>query len=319
MKDHVLKKYSKYLFLAAFLIIAVLAFLVVKSYVNAILSSIVLAYLFYPWYKKLNSIVKRDYLAAFLMTILLIILIIAPSFFVANSMIKESITLYNEIKTSQLNLPNYILTGIDKIFQYIIGESSTLLKALPKFFINVFITLFLFFYLLKDGTKIIKEIKSLIPLSEKHKNDVVNEFKNVTDAIVYGLILTGIIIAIVAVIGFYIFKVSSPVLWGLAILVISILPGIGNTFIWVPIGIIKILNNDITNGVGILIYGALFISGLETLIRVKIIGYKTKIHPAFIVLGVFGGISLLGFIGLFFGPLILVIFITLLKSILVEK
>ena len=319
MKDHVLKKYSKYLFLAAFIIIAILSFLVVKGFVNAILSSIVLAYLFYPLYKKLNLIIKKDYLTAFIITIILVILIIITSFFIFNSIVKESLLLYKDIKTAQLNLPSYILTALDKIFQYIVNESSRLLFALPKFFINVFITLFLFFYLLKDGTKIIKEIKSLIPLPEKHKNNVVKEFKNVTDAIVYGLILTGIIIAIVAVIGFYIFNVSSPMLWGLAVLIISILPGIGNTFIWVPIGIIKIINNDITNGIGILIYGALFISGLETLIRVKIIGYKTKIHPAFIVLGVFGGISLLGFIGLFFGPLILVIFITLLKSILVKK
>ncbi|MEK6835853.1 MAG: AI-2E family transporter [Nanoarchaeota archaeon] len=319
MKDQVLKKYAKYLFIAAFIIIAVLAFLVVKNFLTGILSSLVLAYLFHPWYKKLNSVIKKDYISAFIITILLIIIIIIPTFFVVNSLVKESLLLYNNFRSGEINLPGYVLDAVDKVFRFIISESSNLIIAIPKFLINAFITLFLFFYFLKDGEKIVKDIKGLIPLTEAHKNTVVSEFKNVTHAIVYGLILTGIIIGITSTIGFLIFKVSSPILWGLLVLIVSILPGIGNTLIWGPIGVIKIINNDSFNGIGLLVYGALFISGLETIIKPKLIGYKSKIHPVFVVLGVFGGISLLGFIGAFFGPLILIVFITLLKSILIKK
>ena len=82
---------------------------------------------------------------------------------------------------------------------------------------------------------------------------------------------------------------------------------------------ILILVGDLFNGIGILIYGLILISGVEAILKPKFIGKKSNIHPALIVIGVFGGIQFLGFIGIFFGPLILITFITLLKSILKES
>ena len=184
---------------------------------------------------------------------------------------------------------------------------------------HAFVTLFLFFYFLRDGERLVQDIKSLIPLNERQKEHVVNEFKNVTYAIVYGLILVGLIIGGLATLGFYIFKISNPILWGLITILVSVLPGIGNWIVWFPAGVIKIIQGDLFNGIGLLIYGFIFISGVEAILKPRFIGKKSKIHPALIVLGVFGGIQLLGFIGLFFGPLILVIFITFLKSILSER
>lgn len=319
MKNNTFKKYSKYLFLGIFLIITLLAFLVVKSFVTSILTSIVLSYLFYPWYKKLTNLIKNRSIAALIMVIFLIIIIIIPTFFIINSLVKESLPLYTYIRSNQLNLTPEIQNALNKIVQYMINEASSLAFTIPKFLLHAFVTLFLFFYFLRDGERLIREIKSLIPLNEKHKEHVVNEFKNVTYAIVYGLILVGLIIGVLATLGFYIFKLSNPILWGLITILVSVLPGIGNWIVWFPAGVIKIIQGDLFNGIGLLIYGFIFISGVEVILKPRFIGKKSNIHPVLIVLGVFGGIQLLGFIGLFFGPLILVIFITFLKSILSER
>ena len=319
MKNNTFKKYSKYLFLGIFLIITLLAFLVVKSFVTSILTSIVLAYLFYPWYRKLTNLIKNRSIAALIMVIFLIIIIIIPTFFIINSLVKESLPLYTYIRSNQLNLTPEIQNALNKIVQYILNEASNLAFTIPKFLLHAFVTLFLFFYFLRDGERLIQDIKSLIPLNERQKEHVVNEFKNVTYAIVYGLILVGLIIGGLATLGFYIFKISNPILWGLITILVSVLPGIGNWIVWFPAGVIKIIQGDLFNGIGLLIYGFIFISGVEAILKPRFIGKKSKIHPALIVLGVFGGIQLLGFIGLFFGPLILVIFITFLKSILSER
>ena len=202
MKNNTFKKYSKYLFIGIFLIITLLAFLVVKSFVTSILTSIVLAYLFYPWYRKLTNLIKNRSIAALIMVIFLIIIIIIPTFFIINSLVKESLPLYTYIRSNQLNLTPEIQNALNKIVQYILNEASNLAFTIPKFLLHAFVTLFLFFYFLRDGERLIQDIKSLIPLNERQKEHVVNEFKNVTYAIVYGLILVGLIIGVLATLGF---------------------------------------------------------------------------------------------------------------------
>jgi len=319
MKDHPLKKYSKYLFLGVFLIITILAFLIVKSFVTSLLTSIVLSYLIYPIYKRLNKYVKNNSISALIMVILLIIILVIPTFFIINSIFKESLLIYNYIKSFELSLDPSISNALNKATQYIVTEASNLVISIPKFILHAFITMFLFYYFLRDGETLIQNIKHLIPMTEKHKEHVINEFKNVTNAMVYGLILVGLIEGVISAFGFYFFNVSSPLFWGIIITILTILPGIGTSLIWAPAGIIKLLQGELFNGIGLLIYGLILISGLETILRAKFIEDKSKIHPALIVLGVFGGVKILGFIGLFFGPLILIIFITFLKSILIEK
>ena len=319
MKNNVLKKHSGYLFLGALLLIALLAFFVVKPFITSILTSGVLAYLLYPWYKKLNNYIKNKSFSSFIMVLFLLIILFIPTFFIINSLVKEVLPLYNYISSNELSLSPEISNVLNKIVQYVLKEASNLALTIPNFLLHTLITLFLFYYFLKDGEKLIQEIKSLIPLKEKHKNHVINEFKNVTHAIVYGLILVGLIIGASATLGFYIFKVPNPILWGLITIITSMLPGIGNWIVWLPASIIKIFQGNLLGGVGLLIYGLIFISGLEVFLKLKFIGDKSKIHPALIILGIFGGIQIMGFIGIFFGPLILTIFIKLLKSFLNES
>lgn len=316
MKNNILAKNSKYLFIGVFLIIAILSFLVIKSFITSILSSIVLSYLTYPIYKRLNNYIKNKSISALLIIFLLILIIFIPMFFAINSLFKESLFIYNYLKSNELILNPEISNLLNKIVQYIVNEASSLVVTIPKFLLHVFVTVFLLYYFLKEGENLVYEIKSLMPMDEKHKNKVVDDFKKVTHSIVYGVMFIGLIVGALSTIGFYIFKVQNPVLWGLITTIMSVLPGVGNWIVWFPAGIIKIIQGDLFNGIGLLIYGFILISGLEVILKLKFIGEKSNVHPALIVLGVFGGIQVLGFVGIFFGPLILIIFITFLKSIL---
>ena len=307
-----MKNLNKYLFFGIFLIILILAFLIIKPFITAILTSIVLAYLFYPFYNVLNKKIHKT-LAAVIILLIAILLFVIPIFFVINSLLNESIMIYNSIK--QINLDPLLSSTLNKVFNYITLQAQELIKSIPKFLVNIFITLFLFYYFLKEGNHIIEAVKKIIPLEKKHKEIVVNEFKRVTSAVVYGLILIGLIVGILTSIGFYLFNVSNPILWGLIVIIASILPGLGTSVIWIPASLIKLFQQDYFNGIGLFLYGLIFISGFEVVFKPKLISYKSDIHPTLIVLGVFGGLALLGFIGVFFGPLILVIFITFLKHL----
>ena len=95
--------------------------------------------------------------------------------------------------------------------------------------------------------------------------------------------------------------------------ILSLLPLIGTAIIWLPIGIMLLVEGHVFAGLGILIYSAVLTSNVDNLIRPKIISKKANIHPVLVLIGVFGGLKLFGFVGVVAGPLILALLLVLLK------
>ena len=109
---------------------------------------------------------------------------------------------------------------------------------------------------------------------------------------------------------FFIFGVSSPIIWGLIIAFLAFVPFIGGALIWIPAVLIKVLNGKPKIAFGIAI-GGLVISYIDTFIRPRIIGSKAAIHPAIILLGLLGGLKLMGIPGIIIGPIILSLLLNL--------
>jgi len=313
-------KYSKYFFIGLFIIILLLSFFVVKELIIPILLSIILAYFFYPVYRFLNRYIKNRSICSLVMILILLLIVAIPLIFIIPVLVKESLSIYNYL--SNLNITNLnplIMEGINKGVLSFVGSISKFILTVPSILINLFITLFILYYLFKDGEKILQNIRDMIPLDDKHKDTIVREFKQVTNGVAYGLMLVGLIDGILAAIGFYIFNVSNPIFWGLIVMILAILPALGASLVWAPLGIIKLINYDTFNGIGILIYGFFILSGVETFLRPKLIGDKTKLHPIIIIVGVMGGLKFFGLVGIIFGPFILVILTTMFKFLVIKK
>ena len=170
-----------------------------------------------------------------------------------------------------------------------------------------------------DGKRIIDKLKGHIPLRAKQKEELANRFSNVIYASIYGMIVTAFVQGAVGALGFWIFDVSSPILWGLVTVIVAILPFVGAALVWLTAAIFKLAAGDTFNGLGLLFYGMFIISTIDNLIRPGIIGSRAKIHPSVVLLGVLGGVELFGFLGIIIGPLILSILTIFLDLYLVEK
>ena len=133
------------------------------------------------------------------------------------------------------------------------------------------------------------------------------------------MILIAIIQGAVGALGLWLFRAPSPVILGIVMVILIILPVVGAVLIWLPIAIIKILQGDMFNGIGLLLFGILILSTIDNFIRPKIIGTRAKIHPVIILIGVLGGIELFGIIGMVLGPLILGILSVFLEFYIQEK
>ena len=122
-------------------------------------------------------------------------------------------------------------------------------------------------------------------------------------------------------IGFYIFGVKSAIFWGVIMAIFALIPFIGPAIIWVPASLFLIINGIIANsyweigmGIGLFVYGVAIISTIDNILRIKLIGGKSEVHPLTGLIGIIGGIELFGLIGIFVGPILLSLLITLFKD-----
>jgi len=312
-------KHSNYFFIALFLIIAVLAFFIIKELIFAALYSIVLAFFFYPLYDKINSLIKIKWISALIVMIIIIFIVTIPLVFVSNSLIKESLGFYSSVTKWQLELAPFLREGLQNIMLSFSNTASDFLFNLPARLLSIFVSLFLLFYLFVDGKNLVNNFREILPLDSKKKDLFFNEFRQVSHGVVYGLILTGIIVGILSGIGFYLFHVKSPILLAFVVMIFVILPVLGSFLVWGPIALLKLMEGDTFNGFGLIIYGVIVLSLVELILNQKLISKKAKIHPILTILGVVGGLKFFGFIGIIFGPFLLALFVTMLKYLVVER
>lgn len=325
MKEYADQK-TKYLYLALFFVLLYLSFLLIKPFILAILVSFVVAYMIYPVYIRLNSIINNRSLCSVLTLLILIIIILIPIFFIAEKIIPEASTLYHNVVNvdlgglnnwinnylgTELNLELYLRDATSKLLNLLLKNLSDYAMTLPVKFAMVFISMFIIYYLLKEGEIIVEGMRKYLPLKEEYKHELLERLKEVTYATVYGVIVTAIVQGIAGTIGLVIFDVKSPLLFGLLMSIAAMLP-FGAALIWLPLASSKIFSGDLFNGIGLLIYGALIISLIDNIVRPMIISKKSRTHPLITILGVIGGLSLFGFVGVIIGPLILAVLISFL-------
>ncbi len=318
-----LKKHSKYFFIGSFILISLISVILAWPFVAAIFGAIVLAYLFYPVYEFIFRRVKNETASAALVSLLVLVIFIVPLLFVGNTLFNEASKLFFEIK--KINFEELGTRYLDSLFGENIDISSLLKDALnrlsifllqyvdrfilelPQKILSGFVMFFVMFYLFKDGKRLLFSIKEALPLKRKYREDIAKKFNDTIYATMYGVVVTAIIQGIVGSIGLLIFDVPSPILWGSVMIISAMIPFAGAAFVWLPASIYKFSIGETTNGLGLFLFGLFIVSIIDNIIRPKIIGKRSKVHPALVLIGALGGIRLFGLIGVVVGPLILAI------------
>src|SRR3989338_2812346 len=128
---------------------------------------------------------------------------------------------------------------------------SALIFSLPNLIVGFFIMLFIIFFALRDGEKLVTRITSLIPLEENYKKRFQKKLTTSIESLFYGTVAVAAIEAIVAMIGFYFLGVPAPILWAFIIGLTALIPGIGATLVWVPMTIISYVQGNTSQAIAI--------------------------------------------------------------------
>ncbi len=223
-------------------------------------------------------------------------------------------------------IQSFLQNGIISFGKSVWNKIYTSFITLPSRFIDFFIMVFLLFFLFVDGKRVLNTVRQLLPMKIEHEAFILKTLKDTTDAIVFGQTVTAVLQGIIAGIGFWLFGVPHALLLGVIIGFLAIIPFLGSTIIYVPIAFYFILqgmnmgdNGALIKGVLLLFYGIVFISSIDNFLKPKIIGDRAKLHPAFVFIGVIGGLALFGIIGFFLGPIIFGLFLSMVQIYKKEK
>lgn len=211
----------------------------------------------------------------------------------------EQRTGYDVLDTSNIMSAVSILP---KIGQVLMGEIS-------GFAINVAVLVLILYFMLIGGAKMEKYVYSILPFSDENKKNVLNEINMIVTSNAIGIPLLAIIQGLIALLGYWIFDVPSPFLFGFLTCFATIIPVVGTALVWLPLALYMTLTGDWVNAAGLTAYALIIITNVDNLIRFILQKKMADTHPLITIFGVIIGLSLFGFMGIIFGPLLISIFI----------
>jgi predicted PurR-regulated permease PerM len=320
---------------------------ILSPFLTSILWAILLAIVFYPLFRRLQRLLKkREFLCALTMTVLVTFVIVLPFCLLIVSLANEVVGTYHWVEEmlqtgrlqtyldqikeipffqrlwdklyhyediSQTHLTDFLLKNLQQVSTFLFNQTSKIIKGLSTFIIGFFFTLLSLYYLFKDGAHLFERIKDVIPLPFIERDLLINRFKDMVYATIYGGILIAIIQGLLGGIIFWILGFSSPILWGTAMSFLSFIPIGGTAIVWIPAVILLFIQGAFLKGIILLFLGIFVIGMADNFLRPMFISARTKIHPLFLFFAVLGGVQVFGLIGLVMGPLIATLSLTLIE------
>lgn len=319
-----MKKTTFYASVVVMITLAVLAFLVARPYIAALVFGAVFAYWLHPLYEKLAKRMGSTG-SALLLSILLFIAIILVVQYGIFLILREVSRLFTTIQNIDLSIFTgagtaetwfSLSTILEQVSNAIYSYISKIVYSLPHLLISLFIFIMTFFYSLTDGKNIYRWVKKKVPFPPERKRKVLEDITGYVNAFIKVQLVIGILQGVICAIGFYFFGLRPYILLAsLAAVILSIIPIIGPYLLYAPVGTLMILQGNIYNGIGLLIFGLTLGSILDYIIRPQLTGKYAKIHPLIILLGILGGIVAFGAVGIIIGPIVLSVLVIILKKL----
>ncbi|MBD3249332.1 AI-2E family transporter [Candidatus Woesearchaeota archaeon] len=322
------------------LFISLLLIIGLWDFIPFILTGLILAYVFFPLFNWTSRKIKNDLVSAGITVAVSLLIVVVPIMIISSILVVQSGEAVNYIENTKIipkitefisapeNFQPYLggedlqnsLKGIaEKAVSLVTGYIPSFINFLSNFVLGVFISFVVLFFALIDRGNFLKFVESFIPVSEKAKKRIQDEGETVIKTVVYGMFLVALIQGAAGGIGFFIFGVKGAALWGLIMAFAAIIPVLGAFLVWLPVSIYLFASGDTYGGIGLFLYGAIVVSYIDNIARMKIFNSLGKIHPLVTLFGLLIGLPFFGAIGVIIGPLIIALFMTVLKIVHEEK
>jgi predicted PurR-regulated permease PerM len=314
---------------------------ILSDFIGPLSFAALLAFVFYPLYRPLRRLLAgRDGLAATLMTTAVVLLVMVPTFYLFVLITRESVSLYQDVSefvTSgrtheimeqvrasrlgqfwsalgpsleelKIDIPQLLLRGSQAVSGFLVAQAPAAAANVFRFVVNFFFAVFAMFFFFRDGERMIRALRDLIPMEAANKDAVIGRFSETLSAVVLGSVLTGAAQGILGGIAYWALGVPFAVLLAGATAFLSLVP-FGGPLVWIGVAVYFAIDADYWRAIIMAAWGILVIGTADNFIRPLIIGGRTEIPTVLLFFGILGGLQAYGFIGMFIGPAIIAILV----------
>ena len=180
-------------------------------------------------------------------------------------------------------------------------------------FIAIGLMYFMLFYMLTNRNELKESLSEYIPMNRSNLKQIGKEVQIMVRSNALGIPMVGLAQGIVALIGFLIFGTEDPFFWFVIVTISSMIPFVGTLLGILPVFLVTLSAGDNFAAWGILIYGFVVVGMTDNIFRLYVLKRLDDVHPLITLIGVIVGVPLFGFIGLIFGPLLISLFIVIVK------
>ena len=193
--------------------------------------------------------------------------------------------------------------------QALTSRAFTIGQNTLEFVVNLFVMLYLLFFLLRDGRALSAQAARALPLKLQHSRRLLDQFATVVRATVKGNVVMALVQGTLGGLAFWVLGISGPLLWGALMALLSLLPAIGAALVWGPVALYLLSTGSIWSAVGLAVWGVLVIGLVDNVLRPILVGKETQLPDYLVLLATLGGLSVFGLNGFVIGPVIAALFI----------
>lgn len=306
--------------------VSVIAFFIFKPYIAPIFLAAVLAIVFHPLYEKIRKFFGVNESVASLTTVVIILAaILIPSVFFGAAIFNESVVFYDYLSQQsdaglfdnivgfvEKKLPNiaqdesvYVGEYLKKSVSWFSDHFNTFFSGFFRILMGLFIMIVSLFYFLKDGARIVKRLVAVSPLADSYDEQIMRKIGLAVNSVVKGSLAIALIKGILTAVGFMIFSVPNPMLWGAVSALASLIPVVGSSLVIAPAVLYLYLSALYGNAIGLAVWGIILVGLSDNVLSPLLLKRGMKIHPFLILLSVIGGLGFFGPIGFIAGPIVL--------------
>jgi predicted PurR-regulated permease PerM len=307
---------------------------------GTILWGAVIAMLFTPLYRRLLLLLNQRRTAAALATLLAVLLmVVLPLVLIAATLAREAADTYARLQSGEVNPLRYLrglfealppsVTGLLDRFgvadfgtlqqrvsqalaqasQFIATQALAIGQNTFELLVELFITMYLAFFLIRDGEALANDMRRAIPLAVAHRRELFEKFTVVVRATVKGNLVVAALQGLLGGLAFWFLDVDGALLWAVVMAFLSLLPAVGAALVWAPVALYFFLAGDFSSAAGLAAWGVLVIGLVDNLLRPLLVGKDTRLPDYLVLTTTLGGMAVFGINGFVLGPAIAAMFV----------
>jgi predicted PurR-regulated permease PerM len=324
--------------LAATAVALYLCWSMLQPFIEVVLWAVVLVIVFFPVHRRIEARLGSPGWSALVSCLIVILVILIPLTLITLAVVREMARLAQSLQANADSLldPNspYLGRVLNWVGQYVdisqLGSQQFLAERLKGvsgaiagrtlgfvggalgFVVEVFFVIFTMYYLFRDGERMRAAANDVVPLSDRKAKEILDRTGEVISASVYGVLVIAVIQGVLGGLAFWALGLPSPLLWGVVMIFLSMIPMAGAFIVWVPAAIYLAVSGHWVSAVLLTAWGALVIGSIDNFLRPKLVGERTRLHELLVFFSVLGGLQVFGVLGLVLGPVVVAVTIALL-------